>query len=764
MNSCLLVLILVLVPVQARFPFLDRLGPGPGPGSSDPAQARAVAALLRRLLGSRSGDFVVSVNRSLAGGTSPGTGPAGPRTDVCELRSLRDGRVAAAGTSGVAAAAGVHNYLKYFCRCHVSWTGNQLTLPDPLPRIRGVLRISTAHRFRYYQNVCTSSYSSVWWDWTRWQQEIDWMALNGINLPLAFTGQEVVWQEVYRSLGLNQSEIEEFFSGPAFLAWNRMGNMNRFGGPLPQSWHVNQLALQMKILSRMRAFGMIPVLPAFSGNVPPGILRLFPGANVTRLGPWSHFNCSFSCSYVLDPRDPLFLRIGSLFLSQLVKTFGTDHVYNTDTFNEMTPPSSDPAYLSAVSRSVFASMTAVDPDAVWLMQGWLFFSDSSFWKPAQIRSLLRGVPIGRLIVLDLFAETEPLYSSTQSFYGQPFVWCMLHNFGGNSGLFGTVETVNAGPFAALRFPNSTLVGVGMAPEGIEQNPVVYELMSELAWRREPVDLAKWASLYAARRYGTGGGGAAGNLTAAAWRLLFAGVYNCTVPHYKNHNHSPLVRRPNLHMNTELWYDPAGLYEAWRLMVAAAPDLVQQETFRYDLVDVTRQALQVLTSSFYRDVVDAFRSKRMPELLTAGGVLVYDLLPELNRLLNTNRHFLLGAWLGRARSLALDEKEAALYDMNGRNQLTLWGPGGEILDYANKQWGGLVEDYYAQRWSLFLQTLVECLDAGRPFRQDAFDRAAFRVEKGFVYNGRTYPSQPQGDVLEIAQRIFLKYFPQALKRL
>lgn len=88
------------------------------------------------------------------------------------------------------------------------------------------------------------------------------------------------------------------------------------------------------------------------------LYRLYPEANVTRLGPWAQFNCDFSCSYILDPQDPLFLHIGSLYLSEVVKQFGTDHVYNTDTFNEMTPPSSDPAYLSAVSRSVFASMTA----------------------------------------------------------------------------------------------------------------------------------------------------------------------------------------------------------------------------------------------------------------------------------------------------------------------------------------------------------------------------------------------------------------------
>lgn len=514
--------------------------------------------------------------------------------------------------------------------------------------------------------------------------------------------------------------------------------------------------------------------------------RLHPEANVTRLGPWAHFNCSFSCSYVLDPRDPLFLQIGSLYLSQVVKQFGTDHIYNTDTFNEMTPPSSDPVYLSAISRSVFASMTAgvfqsldhiclfdffslnfphifsrlpVDPEAVWLMQGWLFFSDAAFWKPPQIRALLHGVPLGRMIVLDLFAETEPVFSYTESFYGQPFIWCMLHNFGGNNGFFGTVESINSGPFKALSLKNSTMVGIGMTPEGIEQNPVIYELMSELAWRKEPVNLTKWVSLYTVRRYGS-----MHESLSAAWKLLFGSVYNCTVPHYKNHNHSPLVRRPSFNMNTDLWYDPADLFEAWRLFMEAAPSLMSKETFRYDLVDVTRQVLQDLATYFYQDIRDAFHSKKMPELLTSGGVLVYDLLPELNRLLNSERNFLLGSWLEQAQSFALDEPEAQLYDMNARNQLTLWGPSGEILDYANKEWGGLMEDYYAQRWSLFVQTLVECLNSGLPFKQDTFNQAVFQVEKGFISNGRKYSTKPQGDTYEIAHRIFLKYYPQALKRL
>ena len=57
-------------------------------------------------------------------------------------------------------------------------------------------RLFSLQRFRYYQNVCTVSYSFVWWDWERWEREIDWMAMNGINLPLAFNGQEEIWRRV----------------------------------------------------------------------------------------------------------------------------------------------------------------------------------------------------------------------------------------------------------------------------------------------------------------------------------------------------------------------------------------------------------------------------------------------------------------------------------------------------------------------------------------------------------------------------------------
>lgn len=743
--GCTLILLAPLFAEAVQFETLSHLKPR----ADDKTQTKAVRDLLERLVKDRAGEFVVSVNRSVAVN----------ELETYELRSVAGGKqVSVVGSTGVAAATGIYYYLKYYCKCHISWSGDQLNVPRPLPQVQGVVRVTTPNRFRYYQNVCTQSYSMVWWDWNRWEREIDWMALQGINLPLAFVGQEFIWEKVFLTLGMNQSQIDDYTSGPAFLAWARMGNIHSWAGPLPRSWHLNQVALQYQILQRMRSLGIIPVLPAFAGLVPEAIIKLFPSVNATRLAPWSSFDCSMSCSWLIDPEDPMFMEIGAQFLKAMIAEYGTDNIYNADTFNEMTPTSSDPAYLSAVSSAIYKSMTLVDFDAIWLMQGWLFVHSPQFWKPPQAEALLRGVPIGKMIVLDLFAETQPIYTTTHSFYGQPFIWCMLHNFGGNLGLFGAIENVNSGPSRARTFPNTTMVGTGLTPEGIEQNDIMYELMNELGWRKDPLNLQEWVPLYAHRRYGTNN-----TDVITAWQLLSRSIYNCTT-FVHNHNRSPLVHRPHLQMSTDIWYNKSDVYEAWKLMHTAMRSVPQSDTFQYDLVDITREAVQLLITDYYIDIRNAFHNSSVLELLTAGGVLVYDLLPELDNLLSSDVHFLLGRWIEAAKKIKTSDKEAELYDMNARNQLTLWGPKGNILDYGNKEWGGLINDYYSLRWSLFVHTLVSCINEGVPFDQKQFNNEVFKVESSFIENGVTYSSKPVGNAYEIASRIFLKYYPDALKRM
>lgn len=120
------------------------------------------------------------------------------------------------------------------------------------------------------------------------------MALHGINLPLAFNGQEIVFRNTFLRFNLTLVEIDNYFTGPAFLAWNRMGNIQTWSGPLTRHWHEHQYQLQLKILQRMRNFGMYPVVPGFAGHVPNSLKRTLPNAKINRLTNWNNFGKNYS--------------------------------------------------------------------------------------------------------------------------------------------------------------------------------------------------------------------------------------------------------------------------------------------------------------------------------------------------------------------------------------------------------------------------------------------------------------------------------------
>ena len=99
-------------------------------------------------------------------------------------------------------------------------------------------------------------------------------------MPLNISGEEAVLMKVWKHFGLQEEEIRESFTGPPFLPWNRMMDIDRWKGPLPQKFIDRQEALQKKILQRERELNMKPVLPAFNGKVPAAFARLYPEAHI----------------------------------------------------------------------------------------------------------------------------------------------------------------------------------------------------------------------------------------------------------------------------------------------------------------------------------------------------------------------------------------------------------------------------------------------------------------------------------------------------
>ncbi|KAL5716188.1 alpha-N-acetylglucosaminidase [Ranunculus cassubicifolius] len=754
-------------------------------------QQDAAMSVLKRLLPTNFSSFQFKiVSKDVCGGHSC----FWIKNAIAERCKGTETEIIIKGTTAVEIVSGLHWYLKYACGAHISWdkTGgvqlSSIPRPGSLPTVRDKgVRIQRPVVWNYYQNVVTSSYSYVWWDWKRWEKEIDWMALQGINLPLAFTGQEAIWQKVFKSFNASEEDLDNFFGGPAFLAWARMGNLHGWGGPLRQSWFDQQLALQKLILSRMIELGMTPVLPSFSGNVPQVLKKIYPSANITRLGDWNTVNGDprWCCTYLLDPSDPLFVEIGDAFIRQQIKEYGdVTHIYSCDTFNENLPPTDDPTYISSLGAAVYKAMSKTDKDAVWLMQGWLFSSDSAFWKPPQMKALLHSVPFGKMIVLDLFADVKPIWEKSSQFYGTPYVWCLLHNFGGNIEMYGILDVIASGPVDARISPNSTMVGVGMCMEGIEQNPVVYELMSEMAFRGQKVNPKEWLKSYSSRRYGK-------HILQieVAWEILHHTIYNCTdgiADHNKDyivefpdwdpsmsketrvHNLSPedhtkryiFREAASVLPQPHLWYSTKEVIIALELFLDAGKYLGESLTFRYDLVDLTRQVLSKLANSVYLEAIGAFQRKDL-KALTLQSQKFIQLIKDIDVLLASDDNFLLGTWIESAKKLAGNPTEMRQYEWNARTQVSMWYDTTEtnqsrLHDYANKFWSGLLEDYYLPRASTYFRYLSTSLQQNESFKLEEWRREWILYSNKWQSNTNLYPVKAKGDPLSISKALFKKY--------
>ncbi len=707
-----------------------------------PIDLPAVRALIARVVPGQSGNFIAEAIPDSAG------------LDVFEVESRGD-RIVLRGSSGVAIASALNWYLEHVAGVTVANPLRPLNL-GRLPPVTSRVRISTPYRYRYFFNYCTFSYSMAWWDWTDWERMVDWMALKGVNLPLAATGQEGTWQLVLRDLGFSDREIGQFLVGPAYLPWGWMGNIDGLGGPLPRSWITSHVALERRILARERALGMRPVLQGFTGHVPESIRAHFPGAKIHRTGDWS---AGFSGTWFLDPLDPLFQRMGRRFIERQTELFGTDHFYAADSFNEIDPPTNDSVFLAGMGRTVYESMHAADPDAVWVLQGWFLYYQAKFWKEPQARALLGAVPDDRMLVLDLYGDLHPVWKERQAFYGKPWIWNVLYNFGGQVTVNGDLPKIAANLGDALRSPaRGRLAGLGMMMEGLGYNPIVPDFVMDLAWRDRVPDLEAWAHEYVSRRYG-GPGAHAWN----AWRLLLATAYRSA-----QQTGTFLAERPGFYDPKAAYrtqptppYDARVLAQALDTLLAASDGLATNDAYRYDVVNLTRQVLGGLGLPLVNALQAAYERKDRVGIAGAERRIT-GLLRDLDELVGTRPEFLLGRWLEDAGRWGRTPGERALYQWNARNIITLWGEkctegqNDDLNLYAYKQWQGMFTGYYLPRWTAFFAALHRSLDQGTTFDRRPYAEAMCTWERAWSRGRERYPTVPRGDAIEVARRLAGKY--------
>lgn len=656
----------------------------------------------------------------------------------------------------ISAFHGLYEYLKNYCNVQLSWCGNKNIEIDKLTMFDGTFSKTIDQKYRVYLNYCTLDYSMCWWDFEKWEKEIDFMAMNGINMTLAVVGAEAVLYETLLSFNFSKEEALDCISGPSFWAWQLMTNIIGYLPPKSEKYVYERLELGKKILNRLVEFGIQPIQQGFSGHVPTAVKEKFPNANVLMQKGW----CNYPKTAQIDPLDPFFKEFGTKYLETLESLMGNYHFIACDPFHESTPPKSSKEYLIQVGRVINSVYESFDSESVWVMQAW-----------TMREHIVKAVPKNRILILDLNSEKTP---ANKNMWGYPVVSGMLHNFGGKNAMQGKLKKHCKNKYLELKENGANVVGSGMFMEGIEQNPVIYDLQFELLTSSKKIDWSNWLDNYILRRYKK-----YSTTLRKAWNLLLETCYKDD-GYEENAVGSTLASRPQMMPKmtgpccySKVYYDTEKFEKAVALFLSVSDEYKDSDGYQYDLCDLMRQALSNRFYTNQKAFAKAHFWRKLSKVKEISEKQL-DLLLDLDSLTSYRSEMCLSRWICDAQKLATDDEERKYFDMNARTLITLWGDvnasTSALYDYSWREWSGLIKEYYYVRWSMFYKEVIEHMENHKRLviknGNDYVSRARylnydfgrklgkFELEWGKTYKEYEYPVDK--DTVDISKKLAEKW--------
>ena len=514
---------------------------------------------------------------------------------------------------------------------------------------------------------------------------------------------------------------------------------------MTEEWIDSRVRLQRRILARMRSLGMRPVLPGFVGLVPSDLGEKVPGTKLLPQGKWGGVNLR---PPVLHPEDPLFDRMARAWYEVLEGLYGKPDAFAGDLFHEGGRASG--LDVPAMAAKVQAAMLRCNPKAVWVLQA---------WGANPRKGLLEALDRKHTLVVDLCCEFWSRWKKRNGYEGYPWVFSTIIDYGGNPALHGRLDAI-AGNLREARSmpPRLRPSGLGATWEGIENNPVVFEFLWDMRWRKKIPDLSDWIGEYAVRRYGVDDPRA-----RKAWLLLLRGPYKAW-PGQRRPGESLFCAKPSLNVkkaspfaaSIRVHYDQRILREALSLLLALSGKCGGAETYRFDLVDFTRQFLANIGQVAYRRMVEAYRKKDAPAFRRSKKLFL-GMLDDQDRLLAGDERFLLGKWLHDALSCAPDPVQARRNQRQARLLITTWNEErSHLRDYAWREWNGMIRSFYKPRWDVFIAELERSFESGKPRKIDFFPFESKWAAR--TWKDDPHPWKPSGDPLRTCRGILEKYGP------
>lgn len=620
--------------------------------------------------------------------------------DIFIIETKKD-KLYISASSTSAASRGLDWYVKHVANQSISHMGDNVKNLKKLPEVTQPIKRKSFVPYRYALNYCTINYSFSFYTWNEWEKELDWMALNGVNIMLAPVGTEKVWYNTLIKLGYTDQEAKAFIPGPAFTAWWLMGNLEGWGGPVSNQLIDQQADLQKKILKRMKELGIEPILQGFYGMVPHDLNKKegFKDAPVIDQGKWVF--TEFTRPAILVPTSSHFSQVADVYYDEMKKLYGNDIKYfGGEPFHE--GGKTKGVDVPAVAKHVQETMQKNYPNSTWVLQG---------WQSNPSDDILKGLKKENTLIIELFGENTDNWYKRKGYSGTSFIWSNVSNFGEKNGLYGKLQRFIDEVYRAKNSEyGQYLKGVGIIPEGIINNPVAYDLMLDLAWQDEKPNLDEWLKAYTIYRYGK-----ENQQVINAWKEFAQTVYSNPEVYQEGPSETIYAARPSLSVNpVSSWgtrkrnYDMKRFKNAVKIFVQADDQFKDIETYQTDKIDFLRQVWSDKGDDAYARLVSTINYQDKERIKNAGNAFI-DMVKTQDELLGNNKFFTLNRWLDEATNFGKNLPDAKNVMYNAKGQITFWGPDNlprtTLRDYAHKDWNGLLGSLYLERWKVFVDNSV-----------------------------------------------------------
>lgn len=583
-----------------------------------------------------------------------------------------DKKIVLAGNNNSALAMAYYRYLSDFCNVLIVNGDYDISgiASTPLPDSK--ISRTIPQKIRAKMSYDFFAMQGNFWGFDRWEKEIDFMAMNGINTALMPVGFDGVLYRTLCDIGMNEDFCCEFSSGPAFLSRQLTGNIAATNSVNSKEYLERKIYLGRQIFQREKKLGIEPVLPAIMPSVPFSLRKKDTHMDIFKAPMWQNFPPIF----FIKPDNYYFSYYNKKFLQNQRELIGESHSYFFEPLYDVDKKGFD-SYQESLGKELAVLLNDFDESSVCYVHS--YSVSASFFAKTSAE---------KYIIIDTENNNSELLK------GKKYIASINGNRYGRTGIYGNVAKVLANPY--LQAENA--LGISLDIDSFDINPAYCAAALKIITASESLNFDDFIKDFAYRRY----------RTHAYDDEIIQLVKTCD---YDECPGSIICARPCTNIKHTAPFDSIERKTDFRFFYELAEKILKKDErktaeLRKDIQSVVRQFLSEFSYPVYKKATEFFLDKNVGAYEQASNLFL-EICEDMDRLLRTTSDTNLCTQYETAQELGNTKEEKEALQLNFLLLHTIWGPVDHSILYDTvwREWAGLIKDYYAARWYMYFRALA-----------------------------------------------------------